>query len=83
MGQSVPLGRYLVGFLLVVLFQEGAGDNIASYPPPKPTATGQVSLRYCRGIESIFELDFCEMLPCGTRTDRVYQAEKYMCVVTQ
>uniref|UniRef100_A0A8C5AIW1 Envelope protein n=1 Tax=Gadus morhua TaxID=8049 RepID=A0A8C5AIW1_GADMO len=35
------------------------------------------------GIESIFELNFCDMLPCGTRMDRVYQAEKYMCVSTR
>jgi hypothetical protein len=83
MGHSVPLGKYLVGFLLAVLFQEGAGDNIARYPPSKPTTTGQVWLRYCRGIESIFELNFCDMLPCGTRMDRVYQAEKYMCVSTR
>ncbi|CAL8352171.1 unnamed protein product [Boreogadus saida] len=46
MGHNIPLGKYLVGFLLVVLFQEGAEDNIARYPPPKPpTTTGQVSLR--------------------------------------
>uniref|UniRef100_A0A8C5BDP5 Alkylated DNA repair protein AlkB homologue 8 N-terminal domain-containing protein n=1 Tax=Gadus morhua TaxID=8049 RepID=A0A8C5BDP5_GADMO len=83
MGHSVPLGKYLVGFLLAVLFQEGAGDNIARYPPSKPTTTGQVWLRYCRGIESIFELNFCDMLPCGTRMDRVYQAEKYMCLSTR
>ncbi|CAL8268924.1 unnamed protein product [Boreogadus saida] len=40
MGHNIPLGKYLVGFLLVVLFQEGAEDNIARYPPPKPPTTG-------------------------------------------
>ena len=82
------LGMYLVGLLLVVLLQEATEDSpviskgTVRFPPHGTRIPGRVLLKYCHGVESVFEIDFCRILPCCPWTDTVYLAEKYMCVGT-